>query len=209
MQSARLAQSWTTQSLRTVSSVSVPFDGCVLEDTHLVGGRWFLVCQEDRRFVLYDTNPDAKTRAPQVLWEQGENIIAWDNCLATSEEGQCVVYVLFIAEDSPQWYVCVMSIRGALFIPNNPCRTLLEFRLDAESGALCDTVILDVPVLRAGVDRRLGDYDGREPLVRPPFLTMQSQSLVFDIRTRVFYKFPAPSIALVCLKGCVACAMAH
>ena len=87
-----------------------------MKDLRLVGGRWLLVCQEDRRFVLYDTNPDTKTRAPQVLWEQEEEITDWDKCLATSEE-QWVVYVLFTAEDAPSWYVCIMSISGRFLFP--------------------------------------------------------------------------------------------
>ena len=92
------------------------------------------------------------------------------------------------------------------FIPKNPCRTLLELRLDAESGALRDTVIFDVPVSRAS-DRHFGLNE--EPPPGPPFLAIQSQGLVFDTRTRVFYDFPDPSIALVCLKDCVVCPMAN
>jgi hypothetical protein len=75
------------------------------------------VCQLDRQFVLYDTNLDAETRAPQVLWEQREEITAWDMRLATSEEGQCIFYVLLNTEDPPRWYVCVMLIRGRLLFP--------------------------------------------------------------------------------------------
>ena len=115
VQSARLAQTWTTQGLRTVSRVSVPFDGWVTKDLHLVGGRWLVVCQLNRRFVLYDTNASAETRAQQVIWEQGEEIISWKKCLATSEEGQWVIYVLFRTDDPPRWYVCVVSIRGRFY----------------------------------------------------------------------------------------------
>jgi len=173
VRSARLARSWTTQSLQAVSRVSVPFYGYATEDAHLVGGRWLLVCEKDRRFVLYDTNPGAETRAPQVLWTKGKRIHAWEKCLAISEEGQWIVYVLMMMP--PGW-------------------TLLEFRLDAESGALCETIILDVPVSRD--DRRLELYGGQKPLVCPPFLTIPSQNLVFDTRTRVFYGFPNFRIAL-------------
>ena len=122
VKSARLAQSWTTQSLRTVSSMSVPFDGWLAEDGHLIGGRWYLVCSEDQQFVSYDTVPDAEMRAPQVLWEQEENIVAWKKCLVTSEEGQWVVYVLLGTHDydSPRWYVCVMLIRGCFFLSQKP-----------------------------------------------------------------------------------------
>jgi hypothetical protein len=115
VQSARLAQSWTTQRLRTVSCVSVPFDGCVTDDLHLVGGRWLVMCQLYRLFVLYDTKANAETHAPQVLWEQEETITTWDMCLATSEEGHCVVYVLLSTKDPPRWYVCVALIRGRLY----------------------------------------------------------------------------------------------
>ena len=117
VQSARLAQSWTTQSLRTISSVSVPFDGWLAGDGHLIGGRWYLVCQKNRRFVLYDMNPDAQTRAPQVLWEQRENITDWKKCLVTSEEGQLIVYVLLSTHDAPRWYVRVILIRGCFLFP--------------------------------------------------------------------------------------------
>jgi hypothetical protein len=70
------------------------------------------------------------------------------------------------------------------FIPN-PCRTLLEFRLNGESGALCDTVTLDVPV--ADVARFLELNGGQTLFVRSPFLTIPCQHLVFDTRTRVFF----------------------
>ena len=79
---------------------------------------------------------------------------------------------------------------------NIPCRTLLEFRLNAETGALCDTVTLDVPV--SDVKRNL-EFDGGQKLfARSPFLTLPNQNLVFDTRTRVFYEFPDLCIALVC-----------
>jgi hypothetical protein len=83
-----------------------------------------------------------------------------------------------------------------LFIPNNPCRTLLEFRLNAESGALCDTVTLDVLVL--DVDNHLEFGGGQKQFARSPFLTIPSVGLVFDTRTRAFYEFPDLCIALVC-----------
>jgi len=193
VQSARLARSWTTQSLRTVSSVSVPFDGSP-EVLHLVGGRWLVVCQSNRRFVLYDTNPDAEPHAPQVLWEQEKEITTYEVCLPTllSKEGQWIVYVL-LRTDGPPWW------------------TLLEFRLNAESGVLCDTVTLDVPVLD-GIDRH-PQLDSEQALFAcSPFLSMSEQDLVFDTRTRVFYKFPDLRIALVCCdqqNGRVECAMAH
>ena len=195
MQSVRLAQSWTTQCLRAVPRVSLPFDEWVTEDLRLVGGRWLIVCQLDRRFVLYDTDANAQTRAPQVLWEQGEAIIAWDKCLATSKEGQWVVYLLLSTVNSPRWYVFVLSICGRFLFPTTPCRTLLEFQLNAESGALYDTVTLDVPVLN--VDRDLELDGGQKLFARSPFLTIPNQNLVFDTRTRVFYKFSDSCIAVV------------
>ena len=111
VQSARLAQSWTTQCLQTVSYVSVPFDGWVSEDFHLVYGRWLVVCQCRRRFVLYDTKANGETCAPQVLWEQREEITDWGKCIAPSEEGHWVVYVLLSTKDPPRWCVCAMPIR--------------------------------------------------------------------------------------------------
>ena len=154
------------------------------------------MCQDDWEFVLYDTSPGAKKRAPQVLWEHDEEITDWDMCLATSEEGHWVVYVLSVMKDSSRWYVChFTSICGHFFYSHRPCRTLLEFRLDAESGALCDTVILDVPVSHV---HGLVLFGGQKPLVCSPFLAIPSQSLVFDTRTRAFYEFPNFRIALVC-----------
>jgi hypothetical protein len=79
---------------------------------------------------------------------------------------------------------------------NIPYRTLLEFRLNAESGALCDTVTLDVPV--SVVDRELELDGGQKLFAHSPFLTLPNQNLVFDTRTRVFYEFPDLCIALVC-----------
>jgi hypothetical protein len=52
------------------------------------------------------------------------------------------------------------------FIPN-PCRTLLEFRLNGESGALCDTVTLDVPA--ADVAQFLELNGGQTLFVRSPY----------------------------------------
>ena len=95
------------------------------------------------------------------------------------------------------------------FIPNNPCRTLLEFRLNAESSALYDIVILDVPV--SDVARHLELDGGQKLFSRSPFLTIPSQRLVFDMRTRAFYGFPDFCITLVCCdqqKG-VGFTMAH
>ena len=85
----------------------------------------------------------------------------------------------------------------------------MELRLDAESGAPRDTVILDVPESRASDDRRFVLNEERDPPPGPPFLAIESQGLVFDIRTRVFYDFPDPSIALVRPKRCAVCPMVH
>ena len=71
-----------------------------------------------------------------------------------------------------------------LFIPNNLCRTLLEFRLNAESGALCDTITLEIPVSDAHFHLKFGaDFK----FARSPFLTIPSQDLIFDTRTRTFF----------------------
>lgn len=67
------------------------------------------MCQSDRRFVLYDTNIDGERREPQVIWEQAQEIGKWDKCMATSEEGQWILYVLLNLVDSPRRYVCVRS----------------------------------------------------------------------------------------------------
>ena len=86
-----------------------------------------------------------------------------------------------------------------LFIPNNSCRRLLEFRLNAESGTLYDTATLDVSVLNVCGLPGHGSGFGQKLLAHSPFLVIPGQSLVFDTRTRVFYKFPdLNDVALVC-----------
>jgi hypothetical protein len=132
VKSARLAQSWTTQCLRVVSHVDIPFDGMPTTFTSnnidLIGGRWLLVCQSKRRIVLYDTNADAKTRVPQILWEHEEHIGSWDKYSMVSEAGQLVVYVILSEEHNPlarQWYVCIHhAVIGRHFLFSNPIGSL-------------------------------------------------------------------------------------
>lgn len=74
----------------------------------LIGGRWFIVCQMHRRFVLYNTNA-TDTRVPQLLWEQEEEIVHWKQHRGTWEEGHWVVYLVVAsqcAQRPPRWYVC-------------------------------------------------------------------------------------------------------
>ena len=112
VQSARLDQSWTSHGLQTSSRVTIPFNRRIT-DAHLVGGRWFLVCQSKQRFVLYDTIADKERRKvePQVVWKQKDKIIAWSKSQGTSEQGECVVYVLMSMGNSPRLCVRVLSIR--------------------------------------------------------------------------------------------------
>ncbi|KAN0094636.1 hypothetical protein V8E55_002923 [Tylopilus felleus] len=49
----------------------------------LIAGKWLLVCQLDRRFVLYDTDADAGTHLPHILWEQEERISHWIHGLSS------------------------------------------------------------------------------------------------------------------------------
>ncbi|KAH0834259.1 hypothetical protein J3R83DRAFT_11615 [Lanmaoa asiatica] len=183
VQSARLTQSWTTQCLRTVSQVKIPLYGQIT-NSNLIDGRWLIMCQLDRRLVLFDTDDNAETRVAQVLWEQEEKITSWVNCHATSEEGQYVVHVLLSTEPQ-QW-------------------TLLEFRLNAESGVLCDTVALEIPVSSPYYYPEINR--GRGPLAQSPFLCIRLRSwswvpdptleLVFDTRTRVLYDLPKFRVVL-------------
>ncbi|KAF8121107.1 hypothetical protein EV363DRAFT_1589108 [Boletus edulis] len=174
--SERLEKSWTTEELRTGSRVRIPFEGRVTKHRHLVGGRWLVVCQADRRFVLYDTHVHAHTQKhkPQVIWEQADKIVAWDKCLATSEQEQ-IVYVL-------------------MSMDNPPRLRLLEMRLNAESGAVCDTVTWDIPVSEVDEDPELDN--GQTLFARSRFISIPHQSLIFDTRTRTFYEFPEFRIAL-------------
>ena len=116
VKSTRLAQSWTTQCLRAVSHVEIPLDGMptkfITNNIDLIDGRWLIACQSKRRIVLYDTDADAKTRVPQILWEHETHIGWWDKYSVVSEEGQLVVYVILSEEPeqhplAQQWYVCI------------------------------------------------------------------------------------------------------
>ena len=113
----RLAQSWMTPSLRVLSHIEIPFLGEPKKypnDT-LIAGRWLLVCQLDRRFVLYDTDADAETRLPQIIWEQEEQIADWNQLVRTFKEGQWSVSVLFCEPYLQRWYVqlaCHVSVRS-------------------------------------------------------------------------------------------------
>ncbi|KAI9457379.1 hypothetical protein HD554DRAFT_1781785 [Boletus coccyginus] len=126
VRSARLAQSWTTPSLRIVSHVVIPFYGqsplaIDPDEVDLVCGRWFIVCQAERRIVLYDVNPNPKTRVPQVLWEEEEWIHYWTSCSMISQDGNLIMYVMLGAEYSEQpgkWYVSTMSSPDTSYASN-------------------------------------------------------------------------------------------
>ena len=103
---ARLARSWTTRSMRAISSLTIKTVSPP-ECPKLIHGRWLVVCEWARCFVLFDTDPAAKIHTRQVLWEQENQVVAhWDVGSATSAEGQCIVYVLFASFGAlPEWYV--------------------------------------------------------------------------------------------------------
>lgn len=86
----------------------------------------------------------------------------------------------------------------AAVIPDNSHRTLLEFRLDAESGALPDTVSLDVPAINLFKSGPLRLDGGQKLLARSRLLSIPNRLLIFDTRTRVFYEFPEFRVARVC-----------
>ncbi|KAG6377958.1 hypothetical protein JVT61DRAFT_14752 [Boletus reticuloceps] len=77
---------------------------------------------------------------------------------------------------------------------NPPRLTLLEMRLNAESGAVCDTVTWDIPVSEVDEDPELDN--GQALFARSRFISIPHQSLIFDTRTRTFYEFPEFRIAL-------------
>jgi len=140
----------------------------------LIHGRWFVVYELNRRFMLHDT----ETGARRVLWEEdgleedGLEESPWDVCSMTSPEGQCVVYLL-LQPDLIQW-------------------KLLEFRLDGESGKLVDSAVMDSPAytyLRIGSTKAFCAE-------KSPFLSIPGRGLVFDTRTRIFYELPEFRAAL-------------
>jgi hypothetical protein len=71
----------------------------------------------------------------------------------------------------------------------------LEVRLNDGSGELVDSIVMDGP---AGTS--FGYSSKKIRARKSPFLsipTTRQQHLVFDTRTRVFYKFPEFRISLV------------
>ena len=107
LKSAQLAQSWTTQPLREVSSIKIKNNGpSPPAGLKLIPGRWLVACEDARRFVLHDADPHAKTHARKVLWEHEEQIVlAWDVHSVSPVAGQSVVYVSLF-EFGDKWYVC-------------------------------------------------------------------------------------------------------
>ena len=93
----------------------------------------------------------------------------------------------------------VMSSRRHLLYPG-PCRTLLEFLLNTDSGTSCGTVSMDVPV--SGLYRS-PRFVGCQQLVGSPttrtrFIAISYPLLVFDKQTHTFYQYPKFCLALVC-----------
>ena len=81
-----------------------------------------------------------------------------------------------------------------------PCRTLLEFQVDADSGALRGTVSLDVPISNFHWFPSLHALWALYDLSQSRFISVEQ--LVFDKRTRTFYKFPKFRIARVSSDTC-------
>ena len=211
VRSARLAQSWTTQSLRIMSHVVVPYYGQPprdIDDVVLVCGRWFTVCQSKRRIVLYDVNRKPKKRVPQVLWETQRRIHRWTSCSVTSEDGNLIIYVMLCEQYSerPKWYVSILSLSPGTSHTPNPDRKFIEFRINGESGLLCDTIPINVP--GRGF---LGTPDIVGNLKQSPFLFVEPLYMVFDTRTRLLHEFPEFRIAMVRHDepNIAGCSMAH
>ena len=120
IKSAQLAQSWTTRSMREVSSVKIKLEKpLAVTPNKLISGRWLVGCEDARRFVLHDADPRAGTRACKVLWERDEPIVsAWDVHSVSPVAGQSIVYVLLLEsiEIKNKWYVCTFPLdrQGAL-----------------------------------------------------------------------------------------------
>ncbi|KAI9457373.1 hypothetical protein HD554DRAFT_1780831 [Boletus coccyginus] len=166
VRSARLAQSWTTPSLRIVSHVVIPFYGqpqrdSRVDEVNLVCGRWFIT----------------RWRVPQILWEKGKWIHRWASCSMISEDGNLVIYVILCEQHSQQhqW-------------------KFSEFRINGESGLLCDTIPIDFPE-RGVVDSDVTPYIVGH-LKQSPFLVIEPLYLVFDTRTRLFHELPKFRIAM-------------
>jgi hypothetical protein len=147
--------------------------------------------------MLYDIDVDVEIHVPQILWELEEHcqwqIGFWDAYSVVSGEGQTVVYVILSLNEehnlvARQWYVCIHhAVVGRHFLSS---RRLIEFRLNSGgSGVLCNTITRDGPGSIFITQIRGGPS---------PFFYILYPQLVFDTRTRLFYKFPQFHIALVC-----------
>ncbi|KAF9245403.1 hypothetical protein BU15DRAFT_59002 [Melanogaster broomeanus] len=172
VQSERLAQTWTSQPFKVIS--------CTLEPTGLrsgldqwtvLSGRWFIWC-ETKQLLCRDLDDGSL----QVLWDGDIVLIHCHARLVTSVDGQRV-YVLLRG---------IAVYQGGLMIMK-----LLEFKVDDHCGSfqVPALVSLDVPLLPEPTPSAIS---GQWPFLA---IAMSAWTLVWDMRTRIFYKLPPFSSA--------------
>ncbi|KAF8552701.1 hypothetical protein OG21DRAFT_90322 [Imleria badia] len=126
VQSARLAQCWTSLPLKIISKRSLQ---APRGSSRWVSERWLFTCIKRKQLVSHDLN----TGHEQTLYQSDE----WASWSATSclrsTRGH-LVYVVFCTEYGPSRH----KVR------------LLEFQADDDSGRLSGPVIFDVPVSTGG-----------------------------------------------------------
>ena len=154
----------------------------------LIFGRWLVVFESGRRFVLHDADPVTGKHTWQVLWEQETpQVSEWDLKSILSPEGHCVVYVFLKLRGPPGWYVPLVWWSFVRCIDGLFCRKLLEIRLNYDTGELLHLAPIDPPHDGSDISLRV-TYTGNSQLLFIP--TSTKDHMVLDTRTHVFYKVP-------------------
>lgn len=104
----KVARSWMTKPMRGTSSVELRVEQQPAGPIKLLAGKWVIGCESGTRIILYDAATLSEQRR-RVIWEHEEPVETWDVGFVTSEEGQCLLYVLLSHEDLdiPWWYACI------------------------------------------------------------------------------------------------------
>ncbi|KIJ19574.1 hypothetical protein PAXINDRAFT_8059 [Paxillus involutus ATCC 200175] len=175
LQSERLAQTWTSCPVKVISRTLGPKLPSQLKWS-VLDGRW-LVWRETTQFLCHDLD----TGSRQILWEGNLDLSYFGAgaCSVTSVDGRRV----YIALNGTQ------PDQGGL-----PITQMLEFEVD-DSCSLSGPVSVDIPFLSGDLPRPLA-ISAQWPFVCIFDLAWESRTVVWDMRTRIFYALPPFNSAL-------------
>ncbi|KAF8548841.1 hypothetical protein OG21DRAFT_1500760 [Imleria badia] len=172
VQSARLAQCWTSQPISVISThlLRAPPES---DSIVWVCGRWLITCVEMRRVVSYDLD----THSEQLLCQSDDEWVSWSATSSLMSTRGHLVYVGLCTKNSH----------------SGDRMKLLEFQADDDSGHLSGPITSNIPLSCTDRDARLHVKSGDTPFVLISVIPSQSRwtrSLMFDTRSQIFYKFP-------------------